>query len=231
MIRFSDIYNKAINLFDDPTILKAYVEDPVRFQRLMYPFLQNAVDEFQNPSIVREALFDQTAPSGQMETFVGADSATFVLTIVPPAGADIACRVNGKIDPGAIYDAATNSVTFSAPVPQGIICVVEWYLGGQFNSDFAGCASANASAEFIRNNVIGILARMIVLAWAQPQRDNLLGVSNFLRDSDFKLFSNGTSLRAQKEWVDGIRRDISTMENKLSWNLVSRKYHGGKFYG
>ena len=44
MLAFTDIYNKAINLFDDPIILKSYMEDSIRWEKMMYP----------NPGLLRK---------------------------------------------------------------------------------------------------------------------------------------------------------------------------------
>ena len=41
-LSFKSIYEKAINLFDDPIIQRADVEDTVRWEKLMYPHLENA---------------------------------------------------------------------------------------------------------------------------------------------------------------------------------------------
>ena len=36
---------------------------------------------------------------------------------------------------------------------------------------------------------------------------------------------------AKKEWVDHLIFNVDTQTNKLSWDLWSRKHHGGNFYG
>ena len=38
---FSDVYTKAIALFDDPRITKAYETDRVQFSKIMYTYMQN----------------------------------------------------------------------------------------------------------------------------------------------------------------------------------------------
>ena len=40
---FSDVYTKAIALFDDPRITKAYETDRVQFSKIMYTYMQNAI--------------------------------------------------------------------------------------------------------------------------------------------------------------------------------------------
>ena len=41
MILFSEIFDRAVNLFDDPDIRRDYVLDPAGFQQEMRPFLIN----------------------------------------------------------------------------------------------------------------------------------------------------------------------------------------------
>ena len=48
-ILFSEIYSKAIALFDDPKVTVAYETNTMQFQKIMYTFLQNAIGQFTNP--------------------------------------------------------------------------------------------------------------------------------------------------------------------------------------
>ena len=48
-ILFSDVYRKAIALFDDPRITTAYETNPLQFNKIMYTYLQNAISMFNNP--------------------------------------------------------------------------------------------------------------------------------------------------------------------------------------
>ena len=45
-ILFSEIYTKAVALFDDPQITKAYQFNRVLFEKKMYTYLQNAIAMF-----------------------------------------------------------------------------------------------------------------------------------------------------------------------------------------
>ena len=45
-ILFSDVYRKAIALFDDPRITTAYETNPLQFNKIMYTYLQNAISMF-----------------------------------------------------------------------------------------------------------------------------------------------------------------------------------------
>lgn len=66
---FGDVYRKAIALFDDPKITKAYETSQVQFNKLMYTFLQNAISMFNNPLSISIRLAEYTEPKGTMEIF------------------------------------------------------------------------------------------------------------------------------------------------------------------
>lgn len=231
MISFSEIYDQAINLIDDPIIDRAYFEDSVRFQKLMYPYLKNGIDTFNNPTSVRIALMDQTPPEGQLEMFDGDGGKTYMVTAMPKDGAEFSYRIGTQIDFGASYDSVSKTVTFTREVPIGSKCSFEWYSCGQFNSDFSECSSPRNSKKYIQDTVIGILSRSTVLSWAAKERDFLLDVRSILTDTDFKLHSNANTTRAKVEWYESIRQELDTLVTKFSWNLLSRKYHGGNYYG
>lgn len=70
-ILFSDIYKKAIALFDDPKITRAYDTNQLQFNKLMWTYLQNAIALFDNPLSVSLRLSAYNEPSGTMEIFEG----------------------------------------------------------------------------------------------------------------------------------------------------------------
>lgn len=58
MILFKEIYNKSINLFDDPDIQHAYFHDTVRWEKIMYQYLNNSLVLFTNPTSIANLLID-----------------------------------------------------------------------------------------------------------------------------------------------------------------------------
>ena len=231
MLPFKDIYEKAINLFDDPIIKKAYVEDTVRWERLMYPYLENGINAFTNPTKIAYLLVNQIPPSGQVETFVGNGGRTYQLSsgFQPMEGSDFSFMVGKSYDPFATY--SDNTVTFSEDVPNGTNCKVSWYYPGAFTTDFRSAASPTTSASVIVYKVRDILAHALLVAWASNERDFLLDIKNNLNDTDFKVHSPANSVRAKTEWVAQIRKELDTQTNKLCWDVLSRKHHGGSYYG
>ena len=233
MILFKDIYARAINLFDDPDINRAYVEDVIKFEKMMYPHLINGIQLFKNPTKITWELFDQTAPQGKMEIFEGSEAQDNQLTLgsTPVENSDVVVMINGQIDSGAVYNADTNSVTLSKEVSPTDEISVEWYYGGQFNSDFADAAAPMISAGVISAKVVDILARALVVAWAEKNKNFILEIRNVLTDTDFKLYSPANSTQSKIAWVQDLRKDLDTMQTKLGWDLYSVSRRAGGYYG
>ena len=233
MILFKDIYARAINLFDDPDINRAYVEDVIKFEKMMYPHLINGIQLFKNPTKITWELFDQTAPQGKMEIFEGSEAQNNQLTLgsTPVENSDVVVMINGQIDSGAVYNADTNSVTLSKEVGPTDEISVEWYYGGQFNSDFADAAAPMIPAGVISAKVVDILARALVVAWAEKNKNFILEIRNVLTDTDFKLYSPANSTQSKIAWVQDLRKDLDTMQTKLGWDLYSVSRRAGGYYG
>ena len=230
-LTFKSIYEKAINLFDDPIIRRSYIEDTVRWERQMYPHLENGINQFSNPTKIAYLLVDQKLPSGQVEVFDGNGTAVYNVSadFVPEEGAEFSFRIGTQYDHAARYD--NGVVTFSREVPTGSKCGVEWYFPGQFNTDFKEAASFTTPANVIAYKVRDILARALVLAWATNEEDFLLDIRRNLNDTDFKLYSEANSIRSKVEWVNQLKFQLDSLTTKLAWDVVSRKYHGGNYYG
>lgn len=230
-LTFKSIYEKAINLFDDPIIQRAYVEDTVRWERMMYPHLENGVNQFSNPTKIAYLLVDQKLPTGQVEVFEGNGTSVYNTSadFTPEADADFSFRIGTQYDRSATYE--NGVVTFSREVPVGSKCEVRWYSAGQFNTDFREAASATTSASVIAYKVRDILARALVVSWATNEEDFVLDIRRNLNDTDFKLYSEANSIRSKVEWVNQLKFQLDTLTTKLAWDLVSRKYHGGNYYG
>ena len=229
-LTFKSIYEKAINLFDDPIIRRSYIEDTVRWERQMYPHLENGISQFSNPTKIAYLLVDQKLPSGQVEVFDGNGTAVYNVSadFVPEEGAEFSFRIGTQYDHAAKYE--NGVVTFSREVPTGSKCGVEWYSPGQFNTDFKEAASSTTPANVIAYKVRDILARALVLAWATNEEDFLLDIRRNLNDTDFKLYSEANSIRSKVEWVNQLKFQLDSLTTKLAWDVVSRKYHGGNYY-
>lgn len=217
MIPFNDIYEKAFQLFDDPKITVAFESDKIAFAKYMYGYL-NTVSIFE-PVVISQALADVEPPKGQLELF-DADGThnTFELTIVIPEGSYVKCTENGEVV-AADINSATNTVTFPDVLPAGGEYGVEYYFPGAYKASFGSISSKINIQNDIRNRVTNILARLIVIAWAESTRDMLVDIQGLLRDTDFKATPNSQILTAKVAWVDKLVRKNNYDQNKLSWML------------
>lgn len=233
MILFKDIYYKAINLMDDPDINRAFVQNPIKFEKLMYPHLNNGYGRFTNPTVVAWKLVDQTPPSGSMEIFSSDEvvAETVPLSTVPAAGSDFSFLINGKEDKGATYNAGDNTVVFSEPINEGDEVSVEWYSAGQFNADFSAVATNKIPASVIEARVRDILARALILAWAEENKNFILEIRNLLTDTDFKIYSPANAITSKVAWVKDLNFAFDNMQQKLAWDLVSVYHNSGGYYG
>lgn len=235
MILFKDIYNKSVNLFDDPEINKAYVENKVRFEKLMYPFLIEGLSWFSNPTNIVWELMDKESPNGKMEIFSydEVSGGKVTLSTQPAENSDFVVMVNGKIDFGAEVSVQNDGkyvVTISSEINPGDEISVEWYFCGQFNTDFSKQATSKISSKVITEKVKEILSHALVLAWADQEHNYLLDIKNILRDTDFTLSSPANSVRAKSEWFNKIQYNFDTLQNKFAWDLYSAKWDGGRYY-
>lgn len=60
---------------------------------------------------------------------------------------------------------------------------------------------------------------MLVMAWAEGERNELLDIRNLMTDSDFKISNNGIILNSKNKWLDQLQNEILRLKNKLGWNV------------
>lgn len=220
MILFEDIFNRAVNLFDDPDILRAYELNPVEFSKTMRPYLINGLGMFANPTTVSSRFSNYTEAQGKLEVFEGNGGASYTLSTTPLDNAVMSFFIGKTPDPLAEYNPETKVVTFSRDVPNETPCSVEWYYAGEFVADFTGFSS-NISSAFIESRTKDILAHCLLLGWAENEKNFMLDIRNILTDTDFKLHSPANSVRAKTEWYQNIREGLNDLTQKLSWDLWS----------
>lgn len=237
MILYQDIYQKAINLFDDPEIDRAYVQNKVRFAKLMYPHLDNGIQKFKNPTAITWELMDRTPPEGKAEIFSGAEVAgrTLVLSTVPLAGSDYSVTVAGNYvyDYTVVEENGVTQIVFGDDVNIGIDdeISVEWYYAGCFNTDFSSASATLITPQTIADKVTDILARTLVLSWAEKNKNFILEIRNILTDTDFKICSPANAINSKVAWVKDLQFDVDTMQTKLGWDLFSVSRRAGGYYG
>lgn len=60
---------------------------------------------------------------------------------------------------------------------------------------------------------------MLVMAWAEGERNELLDIRNLMTDSDFKISNNGIILNSKNKWLDQLQNETLRLKNKLGWNV------------
>ena len=218
MINFIEVYEGAVALFEDPKITTQFRQNPISFYKTMFPYLQDAIFQFNNPSVLGYQLADYTEPDGYTEEFVGDGVTTqYALSTQPTENAIIQCELGDSII-AAEYDITTNMITLQEPIQEADSFTIVWYDCGYFNSDFNGLVAENVY-NFLIKSVKGILAHLIVKAWATNEKNFLLDIQRLLNDSDFKLFSESSVNKSKVSWVNDIDRACQKMQTQLAWNL------------
>lgn len=216
---FSDIYSKSIALFDDPKITVAYNTNKIQFYKLMYTYMQNAINMFQNPTWIGMKLANYTDAKGEMETFPGTGAQNeFITTLNPPEGS-IFQFVEGSIIVEGTYIPDEHRVIFPDTLPEGQEYAFEYYFPGSFDDEFFNETPQNSGDALIIHLVKDILARLLVKAWAESERNFLLDIRNIMQDSDFKITGNDRILSAKNAWVNQLDTEILQLQNKLGWNI------------
>ena len=223
MILFTDIYKKAIGLFDDPKITHAYNTNKIVFDKYMYGYLSTT--SIREPIIIAQIMSDTIDPKGETEIFE-ADGITkdFEYTLDIPENSEIVFTENGKIVQAEI-DVNNKIVHFPDVLPSGGTYSLEYYFAGAYIADFSHITSVEQSIKDITTKVTNILARLIIISWAEETRDMLVDIQGLLRDTDFKSTPNNQILKAKTDWVQTLQHRNDYDQNKLSWQL---RYSSGQ---
>lgn len=210
-VSLENIYSQSIGLFDDPTITGAYQNTPIRFFKVMYTYYQNAVPRFNNPFTMQARLSLFQAPQGQIEIFNGdGTTITYHLSTTPTTNSYFNYMINGVKAVGT-YDSVANNITFFSAIPAGQTGSCEWYDAGCILPDLLG----NELDSMAQN----ILARLLVVCWAEKEKNFLLDIRRLLTDTDFRLISESNSLRAKQSWYEGISSSVAIKMNQYAWNM------------
>lgn len=227
MILFEEIYNKAVVLFDDPKITTAYEENKIAFCKHMYSFFNNV--SIYEPVIIGQILSDVTNPVGQMEIFdANGTSSEFSVVMDIPENSIIMFYADGEVCDGT-YDAENKKVIFSGEaLATGKEYGLEYYYPGSYNGNFSAISQDALVTDDIEHKVKNILARLLVIAWAESVKNMLVDIQGILRDTDFKLTPNSQILSAKVKWIDDLYRQNLAEQNKLSWR-IRYSHNRGKF--
>lgn len=232
-ILFSDIYTKAIALFDDPKITVAYTTNKIQFSKLMYTYLQNAIAMFTNPASIGMRLASYNEPKGMMEVFE-ADGENRIFKLddnFEILDNSLYSFIENQTNVTGVLNKEERTVEFPDVLPKGQQYAFEQYYIGEFLDKFTGLNKNTVSGNaLIMGEIKDILARLLVKAWAEEERNLLLDIRNIMQDSDFKLNGNDRVLKAKNSWVDQLDTEILQLQNKLAWNIrfMSGSTHIGR---
>ena len=221
-ILFSDIYEKAIALFDDPKITVAYQTNIIQFDKLMYTYLQNAITMFHNPASIALKLASYNEPSGVMQVWVsdGVNSTLKLDDAFEIKENSEYLFVEGELTVEGVLDKDSRTVTFPDVLPEGKEYAFEQYYVGEFLDTFTNFnKKVPGSDTMVQNTIKDILARLLVRAWGEGERNLLLDIRNILQDSDFKLTPNNRILDSKNEWIDQLDSEIFQLQNRLAWMI------------
>ncbi len=231
MIYFSDIFDRAFNLFSDPDIDQKYFYDRAGFQSDMLDFLIIGKNKFTSPVAITDKLNTYDAAEGYIEKDSGDGSDTYVLEQQVKnegVGVGFTYRINDQIVPGS-YDPETNSVKFARAVESDETWSVTWFYAGAFTADFSDCLRPDFNMDAIMDKIINILAYALLSAWGDKEVGRVLEVRNILTDTDFKMYSPANSARAKSEWRNQMNRDMDTLVAELNWRIMATPKGGVTF--
>ena len=216
-ILFSEIYSKAIALFDDPKVTVAYETNTMQFQKIMYTFLQNAIGQFTNPVSVGIKVSKYIPPKGSMQTFRAngtdkvyrLDDAFEILDNSVYTYIEGDTRVEGKLDK------ENRTVEFENILKEGGQYAFEQYYCGEFTEDFSGLNSKTFAGdglieqevkdEDVENEIKALQkrnARVILVERPAKEGDTvLLDYSGFVGDEQFE---GGTAERQELKLGSGM---------------------------
>lgn len=231
MIYFSEIFDRAFNLFADPDIERKYFNDRAGFQKDMLDYLILGKNKFVSPVAITERLVQTDTPVGKYEEDSGDGGNEYTLeSSIPNGGKGVGFTyfINKEKVFGS-YDPLTNSVKFDRAVDVDDTWGVCWFYAGAFTADFSGCFRSDFSMNAIMDKIINILAYGLLSAWGDKEVGRVLEVRNILTDNDFKMYSPANSARAKVEWRNQMNRDMDTLISELNWMILSTPRGGSRF--
>lgn len=219
---FTDIYTKAIALFDDPKITMAYASNMIQFDKLMYTYLQNAIGLFDNPLGISMRLSMYNPPIGTTETFEGnGQDSTFQLDEnFELLDNCLYGYMEGDNYVEGVLNVEDRTVTFPNVLPEGQVYSFEQYFPGEFLDEFEDFnVNAPKGNNMVLNRIKDILARLLIKAWGEEERNFLLDIRNLMQDSDFKIMSNDRILNSKNKWIAQLTDEIQQYQNRLAWTI------------
>lgn len=228
MILFSEIFERAIRMFDDPDIRHNYVYNKSAFARQMRDYLINGMRLFDSPTSIVYKLTQQSAPSGGREVITGEHGSEFVLEGHPDPNSYFSYKINKEYVRGT-YNSTTNTVTLPVEVREDDTVVIDWYFAGAYTADFSSCLRSDFPIDHFMDKIKAVLAKGIVCMWDEEEMNRALENRNILSDTDFKFHSPANSVNAKIDHHKQLLREMDTLLSELNWIILGTPRGGSNF--
>jgi hypothetical protein len=202
---FVTIYDRAISSFNDPILMNTYNQNKIQFLEVMFGYLSNAIPAFRIPMSVLSKLEDRTDPAVVSEYFSGTGTEDeFALTAPYDDNNYYDVFVSGVQVPFS-YEETGNKVVVDTPPASGTDNVeVVIYTDGEFHTT-------------LNDTEQRILSALLVLSWAEKEKNFLLDIRRLVNDKDFKMYSESGSMRDKGNWYASLREETEKMMLNYSW--------------
>lgn len=219
-VSFVEVYTRAISKLDSPDLTYAYNNSPILFYKIMYNYMMSGITLFNNPIEEIDRLKDYTDSEGEEETFeAGQNELEYQLSSTPLDGCDFYVTVDGNSVPFS-YNQDNNSVILDVAPPSGSTVSIEWYLPGSFNQD-------------LQSEELNIIASLLVLTWAEQERNFQLDIRTILGDKTYSIVSSAkNSIGNKVSWFDNLREQVNKDMNNFAWTMeLIRRKKGYNYLG
>ena len=205
--KFIEIYDRAISSFNDPILMKVYTQNKIQFLEIMSGYMENAIPLFRIPMSSTVKLENRTDPATVVEYFSGNAAKTeFDLATTHVDGMFYDVFVDEQQVPFT-YSETGNKVILDTAPPTGTDNVeVVVYSDGEFSTG-------------LNDTEKRILAALLVLQWAEKEKNFLLDIRRLVNDKDFKMYAESNSMRDKGNWYYSLREETEKMMKDYSWKL------------
>lgn len=206
----TDIYILSVKQFDDPFVQRQYNGSMIALYSDLYGYLTVAIPEFTRPSGITKKISEIVIPSGETETFDGdGNTVAFNITVIPIANSIIEVSVDSVVLQSTEYtfDTETNVLTFAnAPTAGTDNVQFSWYFPGEFSADLN---------TYEKN----ILSDLLIYKWTLKEKNHLPDIRRLLRDTDYQLYSESTSISAKIDLTDVAREKADKGMKDYGWSI------------
>lgn len=199
-------------MIKSPVLSRLQNNDLYSFCMVMNQYLQTAITLYNPNADTKRRVSDITLPQDSYKKHIGNGLGTS-FSIADDLSADensiFQVTVDGEICSDYEIDFSSETINFDNAPSSGAEIEINWLNEGSFNS--------------INNDDITLLSLALCWAWAIQTQNNQLDIDRQPSDSDFKLHSEGTTLRSKIDWVKHFEEMYQRELSKADWRPFFRK--------